>query len=197
MWRCRLGAVLIACAVVLTPILAGCGAGAGDPAAGSEQAFVAGDGSITEVPMDQRRPAPDLRGTTLAGDEFVLAEQRDDVVVLNVWASWCAPCRSEAPALAEVAEETAGKGVVFAGLVTRDSEASARAFVDRFALDYPHVIDADGALQMQFRDNLPPQAIPSTLIIDQQGRIAARVLGEVSAPTLRSLIERVREGAGP
>lgn len=194
-WRCRLGAVIIGFAVLLMPLLAGCGA-AGDTAVGSEQAFVAGDGSITEVPADQRQPAPDLRGTTLSGEEFALADQAGDIVVLNVWASWCAPCRSEAPALAEVAQQTADKGVVFAGLVTRDSDASARAFVDRFALDYPHVIDSDGALQMQFRDNLPPQAIPSTLVIDQQGRIAARVLGEVSAPTLRSLIDRVQRESG-
>lgn len=188
MLGCRVTAAVTGMLLVASPVLVGCGGGS-QTQVSSEQAFVSGDGSIVEVPAADRRQAPAVAGETLDGDAFVLADHRGEVVVMNVWASWCAPCRSEAPALAEVAEGTRGKGVQFVGLVTRDSDAASRAFVDRFELDYPHVIDSDGALQLQFRENLPPQAIPSTLIIDKQGRVAARVLGEVSAPTLRGLIE--------
>lgn len=168
--------------------LAGCG---GETDVASGQAYIAGDGSIVTVPADQRQAAPDLTGTTLTGRSFDLASLRGQVVVLNVWASWCAPCRSEAPGLAEVARELRRQPVQFVGLVTRDGEASARAFADRFRLDYPHVVDADGALQLRFRDNLPPQAIPSTLVIDAEGRVAARVLGGVTAAGLRSVVEPV------
>ena len=186
----RLSAILAVAMLSAVPTLASCG-GSTATQVGSDQAFVAGDGSIVEVPATDRRPAPDLRGVTLDGGEFVLAEHRGQVVVLNVWASWCAPCRSEAPVLVEVSEQE--KDVQFVGLVTRDSESSARAFVDRFGLGYPQVVDADGAQQLLFRDNLPPQAIPSTLVIDKQGRVAARVLGEVSGPTLRGLIEPLQQ----
>lgn len=181
----RLRVILAVAMLSAVPALASCG-GSTESQVGSDQAFVAGDGSIVEVPAAERLPAPDLRGVTLDGSEFVLAAHRGQVVVLNVWASWCAPCRSEAPVLAEVAGQE--KDVQFVGLVTRDSESSARAFVERFGLDYPQVVDADGAQQLLFRENLPPQAIPSTLVIDKQGRVAARVLGEVSGPTLRGLI---------
>lgn len=179
-------AVLAAAAVLL---LAACDSDGADVASG--QAYIAGDGSIVTVPAADRRPAPELRGKTLTGRPFDLADLRGRVVVLNVWASWCAPCRSEAPGLAEVARELPRKDTQLVGLVTRDSEASARAFVDRFDLDYPQIVDTDGALQLRFRDNLPPQAIPSTLVIDREGRVAARVLGAVTPAGLRSVVEPV------
>jgi thiol-disulfide isomerase/thioredoxin len=113
------------------------------------------------------------------------------VVVLNVWASWCAPCRSEADELAAVANEKADDGVVFVGLNTRDSAAPAQAFVERFAIPYPNVVDTDGAKQLLFSDTLPPQAIPSTLVIDRQGRVAARAIGEVDRSRLLGLIEPI------
>lgn len=168
--------------------LMGCGSDE-ETSEATAQAFVAGDGTVVSLPPDERQPAPDLTATTLDGDEFSLADQRGKVVVLNVWASWCAPCRAEAPALAEVYEETDRDDVEFVGLATRDSEATAAAFVRKNGLDYPHILDVDGSLQLSFRDTLPPQAIPSTIIIDQSGRVAGRALGEVSAATLRGLIE--------
>lgn len=182
----RAGAVLAAAAL----LLAGCSASADSEDAAAEGAgFVAGDGSIVVLDEAQRTPAPDLVGTTLDGEEFRLSDHRGEVVVLNVWASWCAPCRAEAPTLAAAAAELADRGVLFVGLDTRDSDASARAFIDRFDITYPNVIDRDGRLQLLFSDSLPPQAIPSTLVVDRQGRVAGRVLGKASDSTLRALIE--------
>ncbi|MCH9719415.1 MAG: TlpA family protein disulfide reductase, partial [Actinomycetia bacterium] len=168
----------------------GCGADE-EPAVGAAeaQAFVAGDGTVVALPPSERQPAPDLVAPTLDGGEFSLADQQGKVVVMNVWASWCAPCRSEAPELAEVYQDSDPDEVQFVGLATRDSEATAAAFVRKSELDYPHVLDTDGSLQLLFRDTLPPQAIPSTLVIDREGRVAGRALGEVSAPTLRAMIE--------
>jgi thiol-disulfide isomerase/thioredoxin len=174
--------VIAAVAVALT--LTGCSA---DLAEG-DQGFVAGDGSVTVLAVDERQPAPSIVGETLDGGTFTLADHLGQVVVLNVWASWCAPCRAEAPILEEVWQDTGPLGVQFVGLDTRDSDAAARAFVDRFGITYPNVIDRDGRLQLRFGDSLPPQAIPSTVVVDRQGRVAARALGKVSAATLRTMI---------
>jgi thiol-disulfide isomerase/thioredoxin len=174
-------------------LLTGC-ASTSDDASASDVAiegsgFIAGDGSIVVLDQTQRAAAPDLVGQTLDGNEFRLADHLGEVVVLNVWASWCAPCRAEAPVLAQVSEQLAGEGVLFVGLDTRDSDASARGFVERFDIPYPNVIDRDGRLQLLFSDSLPPQAIPSTVVIDRQGRVAGRILGKASESTLMALIE--------
>lgn len=185
---------------VLMLLLSGCGssAEADDPgAAGADSGFVAGDGSIVILEESQRPAAPDLVGETLDGGTFRLSDHLGEAVVLNVWASWCAPCRAEAPTLATLAGEFAGQGVQFAGLDTRDSDVSARAFVDRFAIPYPNIIDRDGRLQLLFSDSLPPQAIPSTLVIDPQGRVAARALGKVSEASLRGIIEELAPTTTP
>lgn len=160
----------------------------------TDSGFVAGDGSIVVVAPDQRQPAPDVRGTTLDGTPFMLADHRGEVVVMNVWASWCAPCRAEAPTLAEVSTAMAPQGVTFVGIDTRDSPATAASFVDRFHLSYPSIVDPDGRIQLLFGDSLPPQAIPSTVVIDREGRVAARALGRVDAATLRGLIEPLLPG---
>ena len=168
--------------------LAGCSASQAAET-GPDSGFVAGDGSLVVLPESQRTPAPDLVGTGLDGKPFRLADHRGEVVVLNVWASWCAPCRAEAPILAKVATDLAGKGVQFVGLDTRDSDTSARAFLEKFGVPYPNLVDRDGRLQLLFADSLPPQAIPSTVIIDAQGRVAARALGKVSESSVRGMVE--------
>jgi thiol-disulfide isomerase/thioredoxin len=180
-----------AVAAALTLLLAGCGTSTDSVDKAADSGFVAGDGSIVILQEDQRPPAPDLVGETLDGGTFRLSDHLGEAVVLNVWASWCAPCRAEAPALVALAEEFDGRGVQFAGLDTRDSDVSARAFVERFGVPYPNVIDRDGRLQLLFADSLPPQAIPSTLVIDPEGRVAARALGKVSESSLRGIIEQL------
>lgn len=144
---------------------------------------------------DERQPAPALTGPTLEGGEFSLASHKGNVVVMNVWASWCAPCRAEAPGLVQAAKAHAVT-TQFVGLNTRDSDASAQSFVRRFKVPYPNVKDPDGQLQLLFRDTLPPAAIPSTLLIDKQGRVAGRILGEVQPSILDGLIEDLEAEPG-
>jgi thiol-disulfide isomerase/thioredoxin len=176
-------------------LLAGCSTTAGADQSTPDGGFVAGDGSIVVLPAEERVPAPDLQGTTLDGEQFRLADHVGMPVVLNVWASWCAPCRAEAPTLAAMAVELEGQ-VQFVGLDTRDSDDPARSFVKRFNVPYPNVIDRDGQLQLLFGDSLPPQAIPSTVVIDSQGRVAARALGRVSEASLRGMIDMAQDGSG-
>ncbi len=185
--RLRILPVLIGvCALVFAT-----GCGAGSPSGESGTSFVAGDGSIVILDPAERVSAPILTGETLAGEILSSEAFAGDVVVVNVWASWCAPCRSEAPSLERLSKEFADQGVVFIGLNTRDSDTSARSFVERFGIGYPNVIDRDGVLQLGFRDSLPPRAIPSTLVIDRSGKVAARVLGAASESSLRGVIEAV------
>lgn len=154
-----------------------------------DDGFRSADGSITTVVPEKRSQAPDLKGTTLEGRPWALSQDVGHVVVLNVWASWCAPCRAEAPVLRAAAEEAAPKGVRFTGLNTRDSPVAAKAFEDTFQIPYPSVDDQEGALLLQFAGTINPGAIPSTVVIDQEGRIAGSVMGRVSESTLKALIE--------
>ena len=190
----RLFAAALSAALLCAAALTGCGSSSA--AASADSGFVAGDGSLVVLPESERKPAPSIVGETLDGGRFDLSDHLGEVVVLNVWASWCAPCRAEAPTLAAVSADMAPQGVQFVGLDTRDSDATARGFLDRFGIDYPNVIDRDGRLQLLFGDSLPPQAIPSTVLVDRQGRVAARALGKVSESSLRGLIEPlVAEGS--
>ena len=184
--RCAPAVALIVAAI----LLAGCSPSSGPAAdaSGVTGGYVAGDGSIVVLAETDRVTAPELSATTFDGEPFSLTDQRGRVVVLNVWASWCAPCRAEAPDLVSVASELAGRGVQFVGLNIRDSDTTARAFVETFSVPYPNIADQDGRMQLLFSESLPPSAIPSTLVIDTEGRVAARALGRVSASTLRGMI---------
>ena len=152
---------------------------------------------LTIYPADGRAPAPDLEGTTLDGDSFALADVAGKIVVLNVWGSWCGPCRAETPDLVRLAREYAGRGVRFVGINTRDNPAAANAFVSRFEVPYPSVEDDDGRLLLNFRQLIPAAAVPSSLVIDRQGNVAARVVGRVTYRTLEGLLDdEIARGGG-
>ena len=186
----RAAAVTTAAAMAVSALLlSGCGGQTATGAADSGTGYVAGDGSAVVLPVADRQPAPDISGPTLDGGTWTMADHLGQVVVLNVWASWCAPCRAEAPALEQVSVETADQGVQFVGLNTRDTEAAAKAFVANYGITYPNLVDDDGSLQLAFRDTLPPQSIPSTVFVDAQGRVAARVLGEIDQSRLMGIID--------
>lgn len=186
--------MLAAAALSGIALVSGCSADtAGEPVTtgGNDQGYVAGDGQVTVVPAAEREDAPELSGPTLDGGTWSLADQQGKTVVLNVWASWCPPCRAEMPGLQRLSERYADQGVTFAGLDTRDTDAAASAFIENIGVTYPQVVDPDGRLLLAFRDTLPPQAIPSTLIVDDEGRIAARVIGPITEPRLAALLDDV------
>lgn len=110
-------------------------------------------------------------------------------MVLNVWGSWCSPCRAEAPDLARVSRETYDSGVRFVGIDTRDTDDAARAFTRSFHITYPSIIDEQGELLLGFSGVIPISAVPSTVVIDRDGGVAARVVGRVDEATLRGLID--------
>lgn len=183
------GAVAGALAALLLAGCAGQAEGSGPDSA--DNRYVAGDGSSRAIPAAEREPAPEVSGTTLEGEPTSLADRKGKVVVVNFWASWCAPCRAEAPALEEVAKETKADGVEFLGINIKDNKAPAKAFVRNFKTSYPSIYDQSGAIAMGFRKTVPPSAIPSTLVIDRQGRVAAVVIGQTNYRGLKRLVEPV------
>ena len=152
-----------------------------------------GSGEITTVKAADRKDAPDLSGKTVAGGQASLASYKGKVVVINIWGSWCAPCRAEAPNLAAVSAADASKGVQFLGINTRDLTASnAARFDKRFGITYPSLFDPMGKLIQRFpRGSLNPQSLPATLVVDRQGRIAARALKALSADELHQLVDPI------
>ena len=180
----RVVALTILCA------LAGC---SGVGTEGSTGGYVSGNGSITVVPAKDREEAPTLAGDDLEGRRLSTADFAGDTLVINVWGSWCPPCRKEAPALAEVSKQYADRDVTFVGVLVRDKPAAALAFTRKHETPYRSIADFSGRTLLGFAKSLPSQAIPTTWIIDDRGRVAVRIMDEVSASTLAGLIDDVRE----
>ncbi|WP_298801307.1 TlpA disulfide reductase family protein [uncultured Pseudokineococcus sp.] len=179
---------LAAAALVGAAGLAGCTTSDARPSV-VDQGYVAGDGSLVQLPPDERGEPVELAGTTLQGEAVDVADWRGAPVVLNTWYAACGPCRLEAPDLAEVSEDTADEGVRFLGINTRDGEAQGVAFEEEFGITYPSLLDRDGEGVLALRGQLPPSATPTTLVLDPQGRVAARFLGPVDPSTLRTVID--------
>lgn len=158
-----------------------------------DKGYIAGEGVITLLPEAQRKAPGAVSGETLEGDQVSLASYAGKVVVVNVWGSWCPPCRAEADDLAAAYRELAPKGVVFLGINTRDaSQDNGLSFQRRYQVPYPSIFDPGGRTLLAFHRTLTPNSIPGTVVIDRQGRVAASILGEVpSKTTLVDLVEDV------
>jgi thiol-disulfide isomerase/thioredoxin len=183
----RATAAMVAAALLALP---GCSGGSTSSVA--DQGFISGDGTVTQLAVSKRTDPVEFRGTTLEGKPFNLRALRGDVVVVNVWASWCAPCIAEAPGLQRVHEQTVAEGVRFICINTEADQAAARAHERRFGVTYPSLAEDGGRVLLRLRGSLPPTATPSTLVLDRNGRVAARVIGRVDASTLQSLVDDAR-----
>ena len=189
-----LRAVPLALGLACVLALAGC---SNDVGSSGNQGYVAGKGIITSVKAADRKQPGEVSGRTLDGEKVSLADFRGKVVVVNVWGSWCGPCRAEAPMLAQASRDLAGKGVVFLGIDSRDpSKDAAKAFVRRFDIPYASLYDQQGGTLLAFRGTLTPNSVPSTVVVDPQGRVAGSVLGNLSRTTLDDLVEDARTGGG-
>ena len=161
--------------------------------AGDQKGYVSGDGAVETIPEADRAEPVELRGELLDGTSWDSASARGEVVVVNVWGSWCAPCVAEAPDLQEVWArlEAESAPVHFIGINFREDPARGAAFERKAGLTYPSLSDeaSGGVLILALQGKAP--TVPTTLVLDAEGRIAARVNGPVSASTLRGLVDDV------
>ena len=184
--------VRVATALLVGVLASGCtamGSVQEQARAGDDKNYVAGDGSVVELDVSNRAAPVQVSGRTAEGGTLDLAELRGEVVVVNLWYAACGPCRAEADELAAIARETEPRGVRFVGLNTRDDADTTQAFQRTFDVPYPSLVDREGAAVLALRGQLVPNAVPTTLVIDRQGRVAARISGQVEGSTLRTLIE--------
>jgi thiol-disulfide isomerase/thioredoxin len=189
-------AAALVAVVVAVLALAGCSGSGSD--AGSGVSFVAGDGAITYLAEQDRREPVALTGNTLDGADLDTATYRGRIVVVNVWASWCSPCRAEAPDLQQAYQRLHEEQVVFVGINTRDDDpAQARAFQRNFGITYPSIVDSGGTVLLALRGAASPKSVPTTLVLDTRGRVAARVNGRITETTLVDLVHDVRDGHIP
>ncbi|MET9853924.1 TlpA disulfide reductase family protein [Streptomyces sp. NPDC006450] len=185
-----LTAVTLAGALTLTA----CGdADGGSKSSGSAGGnYVTGSSGVSTVARGKRVDAPKLDGETVDGATLDVTTLKGKVVVLNVWGSWCPPCRAEAKYFAKVSQEMAeaGEPVAFVGINTRDNtKQNATSFEETYGITYPSLYDPDGKLVLRFpKGSLNPAAIPSTIVLDKEGKIAARTLAAVNEQQLRAMI---------
>ncbi|MFC6287998.1 TlpA family protein disulfide reductase [Nocardioides sp. GCM10027113] len=166
--------------------------------AAGDKGYISGDGTVRELPVADREEPVELEGETLDGDRLSLESLRGTPVVAVVWGSWCAPCRAEAPDVVEAAEQLEGTAE-FVGLNIRDgSPEQAKAFVRSYEVPYPSYYSPDGEAMLAFAGTLTPNSIPSFVVLDEEGRVAASIIGKLpSTTTLVTLVEDVaKSGTG-
>lgn len=157
----------------------------------SDQGYVSGDGSTTSIPPADRTGTVEFEGVTEWGETVTQADFTGSVTVVNFWYAGCPPCRAEAPDLASAHEEFLDQGVQFLGVNTRDGKAQAVAFAEEYGIEYSSILDTlgDRAVQRAFAAQTPLNAVPTTLVLDTEGRVAHRVIGQIAGVSqMRALI---------
>jgi thiol-disulfide isomerase/thioredoxin len=187
--RSSITALVVASALLLT----GC---TSDPLAdqfreGSGKNYIAGDGTITEYAFADRGESIEFAGETVEGERFDSADAAGKVQVVNFWYAGCAPCRVEAPILQEVYEGVDPGEVSFVGVNVRDQAGTAAPFEKDYGITYPSILDVEsGEAQLAFAGPVPPAAVPTTIVLDKNGKVAARVLGQLKdASILETIID--------
>lgn len=172
--------------IVLLVGITGCSS---DPLAeqyreGSGKNYIAGDGTITEIVPENRTEPITFSGLSAGGDTLTSDQFLGNVLVVNFWYAGCAPCRAEAPLLQEAFLEGEAIGAGFMGVNVRDQPATVATFDKTFGITYPSIVDVDGQAQLSFASNVPPNAVPTTLVLDREGRVAARILGQLASTSI-------------
>jgi thiol-disulfide isomerase/thioredoxin len=183
-------ATVAAAALVLT----GCSSSGSSSSGEGQVGFVTVKGTnLSKADAGKRGDAPDITGETLEGNPAKLSDYRGKVVVLNVWGSWCGPCRAEAKSLQTVSEKYKDQGVQFLGINTRDTDrTNAVRFEQEQGVTFPSIFDPAGTQLLKFpKGSLNPQSIPTTLIVDRDGKLAARAVGGTTEDALESILQPV------
>lgn len=162
---------------------------------GDNKNYIAGDGTVTEYrDIASRKTGSAWESKTADGQTLRSSDLLGSVVVLNFWYAGCAPCRAETPDLDKLGKEFASQGVVVLGVDLRDTAATALAFNRNHKISYPSVMDAEsGDVVLSYTGIVTPDAVPTTLLLDRQGRVAARVIGRIEPGILKTLIKSVLE----
>jgi thiol-disulfide isomerase/thioredoxin len=181
---------LLALAVVGLALLTGCSSGSSDD--GGFQFVAPGGQTQISYPEAQRRPLAPIAGDSLLapGQQISSVQSRGQVVVVNIWGSWCGPCRGEAPALEQVAAASAPRGVTFLGVDVRDDRDAAADFVRSRGITYPSIFDPPGR-SLLVLTGYPRNAVPSTIVLDRAHRVAAVFLTAVLAGDLQPVVDRI------
>ena len=158
---------------------------------GDSKGYVAGDGSVTVIAEEDRAEAIRVPGSTENSEQIDSSEMLGSPVVVNFWYAGCAPCRAEAPQLKELAATYTAEGVQFVGINVYDQAETILAFNETYGITYPSIIDVDnGSAKLAFAGSVPPQAVPTTLVLDKHGRVAARILGQLPEGAVLSTLIR-------
>jgi thiol-disulfide isomerase/thioredoxin len=161
---------------------------------GDNKNYIAGDGTVTEFALGSRPKAASWSGVTESGEAISSTQLEGVITVMNFWYAGCAPCRIEMPELIELQTEFLPEGVQFIGVNVRDSAETSLAFARRIDMNFPSVMDAKtGSVVLGFTGVVTPQAVPTTLVIDAQGNVSARVLGRIDKGILTALVKTVIE----
>ena len=190
--KLRLVPIALACAAVAAAALVtGCaGKNAVDQSAGGQFRFVsASDPGQTWKPAD-RKKVGDVTGERLEGGSFNLSSDAGKVVVVNFWASWCAPCQIETPQFDSVYRAYKDKGVDFVGIDFKDQRGKAQSFVKDNDISFPIVYDQQGKTALEL-GHLPSQGLPFTVLIDKQQRVAAVYVGSLTPKDLEPVLDRL------
>jgi len=176
----------IVVAIVLTLVSCAPGSPADSPG------YVSGDGAVTEWGPGKRPGPLELTGTSYDGSQVSLADYRGEVVVLTTWYAACPPCRAEAPDLVAL---DALEGVSVIGINVEDDAGAAQAFERGFGITYPSIDDADGRAVAALQGLVAINAVPTALILDAEGYVAARTVGRVEPSTLKALVDSAQADA--
>lgn len=161
---------------------------------GDNKNYIAGDGTVTEFAIGSRPKAASWSGVTESGEAISSTQLEGVITVMNFWYAGCAPCRIEMPELIELQTEFLPEGVQFIGVNVRDSAETSLAFARRIDMNFPSVMDAKtGSVVLGFTGVVTPQAVPTTLVIDAEGNVSARVLGRIDKGILTTLVKTVIE----
>ena len=190
----KLLAALAMSALVLTTSACASDSLADQFRSGDNKNYIAGDGTVTEFALGSRPKAASWSGITESGEEISSTQLEGVITVMNFWYAGCAPCRIEMPELIELQTEFLPEGVQFIGVNVRDSAETSLAFARRINMNFPSVMDAKtGSVVLGFTGVVTPQAVPTTLVIDAQGNVSARVLGRIDKGILTTLVKTVIE----